>query len=167
DDKNYINPIAEKYLNYLASNNQIRLIKITTLNKSFNMKYTFFASVAVLFIAQTLCMSDEEQKLLFNLHAACKPKTGATDEMAQRAMVGDFPDDPAFKKHVLCMTQGMGAMDSDGNYILENINKKLDAVLSDEALKSEIKGKCLVTKESPEETAFQSAKCFFSYKDVF
>ncbi|CAH1114508.1 unnamed protein product [Psylliodes chrysocephalus] len=130
------------------------------------MKYILVAVLVAIFSIETECISDAEISLMMKIDQDCMPKSGATKEMSQRAMVGDFPDDPVYKKHMLCMTTAMGFFDEAGNYDMDRIHKELDSRIADPAKISEILSKCLVEKGSAEEKAFESGKCFYSFRDV-
>ncbi|CAG9829120.1 unnamed protein product [Diabrotica balteata] len=127
--------------------------------------YCVISFLAVAFLSGIESLSEAEQAMMFSLHQKCLPISGATDEMAKQAMVGNFPEDPAFKEHVYCMSKGFGFFNENGEVNKIVVEAELQKRIADPALREEIKAKCLVMKETPQETAFQTAKCMFAYKD--
>ncbi|XP_072378398.1 B2 protein-like isoform X3 [Diabrotica undecimpunctata] len=127
--------------------------------------YYVISFLAVTFLSGIESLSEAEQAMMFSLHQKCLPISGATDEMAKQAMTGNFPEDPAFKEHVYCMSKGFGFFNENGEVNKIVVEAELHKRIADPVLREEIKAKCLLMKETPQETAFQTAKCMFAYKD--
>ncbi|CAG9829122.1 unnamed protein product [Diabrotica balteata] len=127
--------------------------------------YCVIFFLAVAFLSGIESISEAEKAMMFALHQKCLPISGATDEMANQAMTGEFPEDPAFKEHVYCMSKGFGFFNENGEVNTVAVEAELNKRIPDPDLREEVKAKCLVMKETPQETAFQTAKCMFAYKD--
>ncbi|XP_072378397.1 B2 protein-like isoform X2 [Diabrotica undecimpunctata] len=127
--------------------------------------YYVISFLAVTFLSGIESLSEAEQAMMFSLHQKCLPISGATDEMAKQAMTGNFPEDPAFKEHVYCMSKAYGFFKENGEINIGVVESELHKRIADPVLRTEIKAKCLVLKESPQETAFQATKCLFAYKE--
>ncbi|CAG9829121.1 unnamed protein product [Diabrotica balteata] len=123
----------------------------------------FFLAVALLGGIESV--SDADKDMVRQLHEKCLPISGATQEMVNQAMTGNFPEDSAFKDHVYCMTKAYGFFKENGQIDIGVVESELHKRIADPVLRTEIKAKCLVLKETPQETAFQATKCLFAYKE--
>nr|ALR72491.1 odorant binding protein 3 [Colaphellus bowringi] len=76
-----------------------------------------------------------------------------------RAAKGDYQDDMKLKKQILCFNKKVGLQDENGDIVLDVAKSKLFDIVKDEKKTMDILKKCAVKKDTPENTAFESAKC--------
>lgn len=86
-------------------------------------------------------------------------ETGATEEMMERSVKGDLPDDIVFKNHLVCIGKKSGFIDENGMQNKEKLKEKLTSLLNNEELVDKILDKCFMEKGTPQDTAFELAKC--------
>lgn len=80
-----------------------------------------------------------------------------------KAMDGEFTDDPKFKAYLLCFGKKMGFHTDAGGFQMDVIKAKLSSMVADQSLVDKIL-ECAVEKGSPEDTAFEAAKCMHAVK---
>lgn len=100
--------------------------------------------------------------MLMEMNQACMKETGASEEMMTKTLTGEFPDDPKLKQQLLCIGKKSGFFDANGKHNTEEIKKNLMVVFPDEARVEQILNDCFKDQDTPEETAYTGAKCFYS-----
>ncbi|XP_028133349.1 B2 protein-like [Diabrotica virgifera virgifera] len=127
--------------------------------------YCIIFILAVAFLSGIEGMSEAERAMADSLHKKCYPISGATEAMINQAREGNFSEDPAFKEHLYCMCKGYGIFKESGEVNIDVVQAILQQKFQDPALRDEVKAKCLVMKETPQETSLQSIKCLYDFKE--
>lgn len=91
----------------------------------------------------------------------CRTESKVDEALAVGMLAGNFPEDPALKTHALCMAKKLEILTEDGQIQNEKLKEKLVHVVSDEGKINEIVDSCSQEKGSPEETAYEMAKCVY------
>lgn len=104
----------------------------------------------------------KEEKEAF--HKECVAESGVSEDTVKKAMTdGEFVDEPKFKAHLLCFGKKVGFQNDAGELQKDVIKAKLSTVVSDEAVVEKMI-ECAVQKSTPEDTAFETAKCMHAFK---
>ncbi|CAG9764459.1 unnamed protein product [Ceutorhynchus assimilis] len=125
------------------------------------MKIVLVFSLSILAAVVKTEITPEQHQEMMDISQACLAETGATHDMVMKALAGNFSDDPKFKEQLVCVGKGAGFLDEEGKYIREELKKKIMVLVDDEAKADGIIEKCADEKATPQETAFESTKCFF------
>nr|UTN00830.1 odorant binding protein [Semanotus bifasciatus] len=117
-----------------------------------------FALYGILVTAE--CLSPEELKYFREVNREC----GMAEEVIDRALAGDFPDDQQFKNDIFCMFKKIGMQDDEGTLQIEAITEQIRRNVPEETKVNDILSKCLVQMGTPEETAYEACKCIHGIK---
>lgn len=79
--------------------------------------------------------------------------------MAHQLHSGDFVNDPQVKAHLLCFSKNVGIQSETGELQTEAINEAVTKLKSAD-FANDLAAKCLKTKSTPEETAYNLFKCW-------
>lgn len=109
-------------------------------------------------------LSDEKKQKLKEYSAACSESTGVDQKLIEDARKGIFSEDAKFKEFLFCISKKIGSQNEAGEIQKDVIKQKLVAELKDEKLADSIVEKCAIAKDTPQETAFASAKCYHESK---
>lgn len=90
-------------------------------------------------------------------------ETGISMELVQKMKSGELIDDPKVKAQLLCFSKKIGLQNDAGELQPDVIKAKLMSVTQDEAKAQEVMDKCLVTKDTPEDSVFETVKCLNQY----
>nr|AMP19483.1 odorant binding protein 1 [Tomicus yunnanensis] len=104
-------------------------------------------------------MTEEQREKAIKVFNDCMAETGVTNEMMEKSVEGDFPDDIVFKHHLVCIGKKTGFIDENGKHIKEKLKEKLMIIFNNEEKVDSVLSKCFMEKGTPEETAFELAKC--------
>lgn len=100
-------------------------------------------------------------EVLLGHHNECKSETNIDDGVATGVLAGNFIDDPVLKQHMFCMSKRLGIQNDDGEIQKEVVREKISQVLDDDEKVTEVTETCSVVRDTPEETAFELAKCIY------
>ena len=90
----------------------------------------------------------------------CQSETGVTLEALDYIRFNDFSAvDDKVKAFVLCFGKKYGLLKESGDIDVEKVKKELRSVVDSEDQINKIIGKCVVNKETKQETVFQAFKC--------
>lgn len=95
------------------------------------------------------------------LHEECLKETGADPAICLKAKNGEFVDDPKLKEQILCFNKKANFQNSDGKFNIDIIRSHINQVLKDENLTNSLVDKCVKDLDTPQESAFQAAKCLY------
>uniref|UniRef100_A0AAR5PAT7 Uncharacterized protein n=1 Tax=Dendroctonus ponderosae TaxID=77166 RepID=A0AAR5PAT7_DENPD len=104
-------------------------------------------------------LAGDQREKAISIFKECMAETGATHEMMEKSVEGDIPDDIVFKNHLVCIGKKSGFIDENGLHSKEKLKEKLTLLLGDEGLVDKILDKCFMEKGTPQDTAFELAKC--------
>nr|CAH7744425.1 unnamed protein product [Callosobruchus chinensis] len=93
---------------------------------------------------------------------SCLDETGATPEMVNKAMDGDFPEDSSFKELLYCMGKEQHFIDSSDMVDESKIKAAMKELVGDEALANSLVDKCLSQSGTPQDRAYNTVKCMYS-----
>jgi hypothetical protein len=96
----------------------------------------------------------------------CQNETGVSQEVLNRAHNGDWGDDPKLKEQMLCMFKKFGLATESGEMVVDLWRSLLKQLGIDDEEVERIVNECVVKKDTPEETAFNTAKCVDKKKRV-
>lgn len=97
------------------------------------------------------------------MHNECVTQAGVTDEQVAQVMAGNFLSDPEVKEQIFCMTKKLGFLNDAGEIQMDIIEAMIAEFVPDAALAEKLK-KCGVQKDTPQDTAFELAKCAYQAK---
>lgn len=83
-----------------------------------------------------------------------------SEDAVKLAMIGNFPDDPAFKEHLFCMSKKVGLQNDAGEIQMNEVRSKISKYVDDPALAEKLEN-CAKQKDTPQQTAFEVAKCTY------
>nr|WQM40729.1 odorant-binding protein 9 [Xyleborus affinis] len=118
------------------------------------------ALVGSLLYANADLTDEQKQKILAN-GKACVSETGVNPELIKEARQGKFTEDDKLKAFTFCMSKKIGFQNDAGEVQADVVKQKLGGALGNQDTANQIVQKCLVAKSSPQETAFQSFKCYY------
>lgn len=98
------------------------------------------------------------------LHSAnqdCASESGLDEEVIEKALDGNLPEDEKLKKHVLCVGKKMGFVNEEGEIQVDVVKEKLGDSVDDA---EELVKKCVEDKGNAEDTAFNFAKCAYEMR---
>nr|UNA06113.1 odorant binding protein 29 [Cylas formicarius] len=122
------------------------------------------AFILFAFVYSVTCQmkfSPEDLQIIMKHNPECQKESNAQQSMIMGVIQGQFVEDPALKKHILCLGKKLNYIDEDGKFDADVIREKLAQSISDSGKIEDLIGKCLTEKETAEETAYQSIKCMF------
>lgn len=91
--------------------------------------------------------------------SGCIAQTKVDPERANQLRTGGFVDDDLkLKQYAACILKKLGIQNEDGS-INHDILKKI--LVGNEKEVQDLVEKCLITKPTPEETAYESYKCVY------
>lgn len=105
----------------------------------------------------------ELKQKLQGMHETCVAETGVSADSLSAAMTGNFPDDPTLKEHVFCMSKKFGFQNGDGQLQVDTISGMISTYVPDPTI-SESLMKCVVQRDTPQNTAIELAKCAYQIK---
>nr|AXO78398.1 odorant binding protein 20 [Xylotrechus quadripes] len=111
-------------------------------------------------IITSQCMTQEEIEYFTGLHREC----GITDDVTDRAMAGNFPEDQQFKERLFCVSKKVGMQDEDGLLLVKEVEDQMRRNVPDEEKVNQILSTCMVQLDTPEETAYRAMKCIHKIK---
>nr|AXO78395.1 odorant binding protein 17 [Xylotrechus quadripes] len=105
-------------------------------------------------------ITDEQKAKIIEFGKQCLEETHADEALVRKAANGEYVDDPSLKKHLLCFTKKAGFQNEAGDIQIETVRMKLNAITKNEKMTDDLITKCAVKKDTPEDTAFETLKCF-------
>lgn len=111
-------------------------------------------------------MTDEQKQKLQEHNKACIAESEVDPELVKKFRQGDFADDPKLKLFAFCMSKKLNFQNEAGDINTDVVEAKLTAALGDAAAAKELVQKCLVKKDTSEDTAFETIKCYFQNRKV-
>lgn len=100
-----------------------------------------------------------KQKIAANAKE-CITETGVDTELIKQARQGTFSDDPILKTFAFCMSKKSGFQNEAGEVQTDVLRTKLSQVLNSPEKANELIEKCLKKEKTPEDTAFETYKCY-------
>nr|AVH84924.1 odorant binding protein 17 [Harmonia axyridis]QTE76116.1 odorant binding protein 8 [Harmonia axyridis] len=120
-----------------------------------------FLVVAACVLLTVQALTDEQREKLKEHSTACAKSTGVDPEAIANAKKGTFSDDEKFKDYLFCVSKKIGFQNEAGEIQKDVVKQKATVALKDEKLVDEIIKKCAVVKDTPQNTAFEVAKCYY------
>ncbi|CAG9856345.1 unnamed protein product [Phyllotreta striolata] len=83
---------------------------------------------------------------------------------------GNFPNDPAFKRHLLCINKALGIQDTNGNLQINAITRLATAMAPPGTNRNtiqEVVNRCAVQRRDEEETAYQTDSCLLQARRLY
>lgn len=102
-------------------------------------------------------VSPEELQMFMGYHSDCLAQTGLSEEIITQVKAGSLPDDAVLKTHILCMNKKLGFQNDAGELQMDRM-KAMFSKYSDPAVVDKLMV-CIVQKDTPENSAFEVAKC--------
>ncbi|CAH1363857.1 hypothetical protein MTP99_000191 [Tenebrio molitor] len=122
----------------------------------------YLTSLTLLVTVQTQIPNEA----ISEIEKKCQNEIGVSQEVLNRAHNGDWGDDPKLKEQMLCMFKKFGLATESGEMVVDLWRSLLKQLgINDEEVES-IVNECVVKKDTPEETAFNTAKCVDKKKRV-
>lgn len=91
----------------------------------------------------------------------CQKHSNLDSEVIKKATdTKEYPDDPKLKTHLLCLSKIAGLQDEKGAVHVEPLQKILSEQMKDFAKVKSLLDKCVIQRNTPEQTAFESLWCF-------
>ncbi|CAH1169948.1 unnamed protein product [Phaedon cochleariae] len=115
--------------------------------------------IAVIGIVEARVLTSEQNKKIIDWSKECLKESTVDMDVLLDAAKGEFADDPKLKKHILCFNKKIGVQDSDGKIVMDKIRAHLTDATGDPKETEEIIKKCMIEQDTPEDTAFETAKC--------
>ena len=80
---------------------------------------------------------------------------------------GVFADDPKLKKQILCVAKNVALVTEAGEVDVGNLKRKVKKVATNDEEADSIVNKCVVEKDTVEDTTFEIVKCVLKEKPAF
>nr|AXO78385.1 odorant binding protein 7 [Xylotrechus quadripes] len=116
--------------------------------------------ISVVLVAEAGLTDEQKQKLIAH-HKECGAQSGVDNELVTKARKGEFIDDPKLKEHLFCVAKRIGFLNEAGVIQEQLLKSKLSAALGDEALAQKLVSECAIKKDTPQDTAYETVKCYF------
>nr|UTN00825.1 odorant binding protein [Semanotus bifasciatus] len=131
----------------------------------------FFIICVICFFGavQAAVITEEQKGKLLEFNKQCMEETHVDMDIVMKASKGVYTDDPTFKKHIFCVNKKAGFQNAAGDLQIDTMKAKINSIVKDEKKTNEFISKCALNKDTPENTAFEVAKCFHNIspeKDV-
>lgn len=97
------------------------------------------------------------------MHNECVQQSGVTDEQIAQVKAGNFLTDPAVKEQFYCMSKKLGFLNDAGEIQKDVMEAMIAQFIPDAALAEKLM-KCGIQKDTPQDTAFELAKCAYQAK---
>ncbi|XP_056632620.1 B1 protein-like [Diorhabda sublineata] len=120
------------------------------------------AGLCIIKASQAEVLTPEIRAKLIENGKKCYKESGVDMDLILKIKDGVFTDDPKLKEHLFCVNKSFGIQQQNGDFnetIMRGIVEKSGA---DDKKADELIKKCLVKKDSPENSAFESMKCIHS-----
>ncbi|KAJ8932132.1 hypothetical protein NQ314_014913 [Rhamnusium bicolor] len=108
-------------------------------------------------------MTKEEEDKVMSYHKECLEESKVDEALALQAKNGKYVDDAKLKKHLFCVNKKIGFQNEAGDLQIDFIKSKINAIIKDDGLTNEVVNKCNIKKDTPEDTAFETLKCFHQF----
>ncbi|XP_044745333.1 uncharacterized protein LOC123307181 [Coccinella septempunctata] len=122
------------------------------------MKFLVVAACAIIAVQ---ALTDEQKEKLKNYSTACSESTGVDKEAITNARKGLFTDNEKYKDYLFCMSKKIGYQNEAGEIQKDVLREKALTALKDEKLVDNLIEKCAVAKDTPQNTAFETIKCYY------
>ncbi|RZB39061.1 PBP GOBP domain containing protein [Asbolus verrucosus] len=119
-----------------------------------------FVCLALIAVVGVQAMTDEQKEKLRKVGKECKEQSGVSQEFIDKVRKGEFVEDPKLKAQMLCVSKKVGLTDDSGNVNVEALRTKVMKVAHNDTDVDKIVEICTVKKDTPEDTAFFTYKCF-------
>ncbi|KAF7278588.1 hypothetical protein GWI33_008207 [Rhynchophorus ferrugineus] len=128
------------------------------------MKLLLVLFTVTIVVAQII-LPPEIIKMLLRYNNECKTESGATPQMIMAAIGGEIEDNPMMRQHLICLGKKLNYIDADGHLQRDSIKIGMMRVLKDETKIDNALDKCLVDKDTSEDTVFNAIKCISDNRD--
>nr|AQY18982.1 odorant-binding protein [Galeruca daurica] len=121
-----------------------------------------FASLCIIEAVKADVLSPEARTKIIENAKKCQKESEVDMKLLLKIKEGVFTDDPKLKEHMLCVSKSFGIQQQNGEFneaVMKVIFKKNGA---DDKKAEELSKKCLIKKDSPENSAFETMKCIHS-----
>ncbi|KAJ8932127.1 hypothetical protein NQ314_014908 [Rhamnusium bicolor] len=115
-------------------------------------------------------ISREDKEKLFRYHKECVEKTGVDEKLVDESQLGQYPEEPEFKEYTFCLSKRLGLQNEAGEFQMEAVKAQLSKHIQDSAEVDKLIETCVVQKDSPIESAYNTFKCYHdssSHVDMF
>ncbi|RZC37080.1 PBP GOBP domain containing protein [Asbolus verrucosus] len=106
-------------------------------------------------------LTDEQKEKIKAYHKDCSAESGVDQDLISKARKGEFVDDAKLKEHLFCFSKKAGFQNDAGDIQEDVIRTKLNAELKDLDATNKLITKCAVKKDTPQQTAFDTIKCYY------
>ncbi|XP_066262308.1 B2 protein-like [Euwallacea similis] len=118
-----------------------------------------FLGVITLLVVQGKKLTEEDKDKLKQTHDSCIKESGVDAATVEKAVNGEFTDDPKLKAQILCVYTVLGVIDNSGTI---NEDKAVEILLksfpNETVIRTSMKH-CIAKKDTVQETIFQFTKC--------
>nr|XP_023022172.1 uncharacterized protein LOC111510480 [Leptinotarsa decemlineata] len=115
--------------------------------------------LALIAMAHTQELTEEQKVKIMEYNKECMEETKVAMEVVLKAAEGVYVDDDKLKKQILCVNKKIEVQKENGDIDIDVTKKKLMTILKDEKKVDDVIKKCVMKKDTPENTAFEAAKC--------
>lgn len=112
-------------------------------------------------------MTKEQQDKLNQISKECRELNGVSEDTILKVRKGELVNEPKVKNHILCVSKKTGLASESGETNVEVLRNKLRKVCDSDDEVNTIIQKCVVKKDTPEETAFEIFNCLRKTKPTF
>nr|UYB94416.1 odorant-binding protein 14 [Lytta caraganae] len=127
------------------------------------MKFIFVLVAIVALSVSVQALTDQQKEEIKALQKKCTEATGVDEQLAKKARQGTFEDDAKLKKYLLCFLKHLGGVDEQGNFQKDALKTKIEPMIGADKT-GKILSECLNKKATPEDSAFEYAKCAYKYR---
>ncbi|KAJ8970113.1 hypothetical protein NQ317_019659 [Molorchus minor] len=125
------------------------------------MKLLFVVvALTTIVLASGAGLTEEQKQKLSGHHKECITESGVDNELVSKARKGEFTEDPKLKDHLFCLAKKIGFMNDSGDIKKDVLKTKVGSVVGDDSLADKLIDQCAVKKSSPQETAYETVKCY-------
>ncbi|KAJ8980115.1 hypothetical protein NQ317_010901 [Molorchus minor] len=109
----------------------------------------------------SITLPSEKVKKLKAYHTACLNQTSANTSLIEAAGKGEFVEDSRLKEYFLCLSKKIQFQNEDGEIQKNVLRQKMTEVFRDPLVTQQLIEKCAVKQDSPQNTAFNTLKCYY------
>ncbi|KAJ8955679.1 hypothetical protein NQ318_008550 [Aromia moschata] len=107
------------------------------------------------------CFPPEKKEKIVTYHKECVAQTSVDKALLRATRKGEFADDPKLKEYFLCMSKKAEFQNEDGDIQKDILRQKLGDIIKDPVTMQQLIEKCALKKDTPQNTAFSTVKCFY------
>nr|AXO78396.1 odorant binding protein 18 [Xylotrechus quadripes] len=123
-------------------------------------------SIVIVFVSfaiiSTQSMTENQREILMAAHAECSAETGVDEAKVRMALTGEAAVDQSVKDHMFCINKKIGVQNDAGELQVDAIRAEVETAVADKSIIDGMMSTCVVQKSTPQDTAFETNKCFYN-----